>query len=253
MIRSFPLIIIFLVAAILLFLPAKKPFEVTSDMALSNLTKKFDIQDKDSSYGFVKYNDKIKKLLDNIPDDKLTPVACSDSFYRNVQGVYIFDNLRVGQVHFVRIKNEEFLEFMREKEGTFIGGKKILTGRICELADKTILLFYSVGIYDLELADTTTVRRAIAYSEDNTAYIDIIPRKSLLMKRTLKIAESENNIHCHSIFQLTNGRELFLLCEESKEWHSNYFVKKISLKNGKAQVLGSCLNEHRDKLKTICD
>ncbi len=251
--RFLPFVIISLITALILFLPARRPFEISSDMAVRDFTKRFDLANKDISYGFIKYQDKTQKLLSNIGDEDLTEISCSDSFHKNVQGVYIFDNLRVGQVHFVRIKSEDFLKFMREKEGTFSNGKKILTGKICELKDKTILLFYSSGIYDLEFADTTNVRKAIANSWDNTSYVDVIPKNPIFGRRALKIAESENNIFCHSIFQLTDSHELFLLCEEKRDWQSNFYVKKVNIASGKVELLGACLNEHRDKLKTVCN
>lgn len=240
-------------AIILLLVPSKMPFEITNDFNLENPVERFKVEDKDPSYGFIKYQDKTKKLLSDIKGSELLEVSCSDSFYRNVQGVYIFDNLRVGQMHFVRIKNEDFLEFMREKEGTFSDGKKILTGRICQLSDKSILLLYSVGVYDLKLADTTNVRKAITYSWDNSSYVDIISKNVIAGKKTIKIAESESNVQCYSIFHLTTNRELFLLCEELGDWQSNFYVKKVNLASGRVEILEECKNRHKEKLETTCN
>jgi hypothetical protein len=221
-------------------------------MAISpNYTKSAKISDKDPSYGVTHYTDKTKNILGRADKNALLDFSCSDSFYRNIQGVYIFDNLRTDQMHVKRIKNDEFIEFMREKERSLPRGKKVLAGRVCELSDKTVLLFYSIGAYDTKLADSTTTRKAIAYSTDNSAFLEILPKGLLNFNRNIEIGNSQNYFNCTQPFQLTK-QKLFVLCEEEKEWESNYVVLEVNLTNGKITVVEKCINRHRDKLETKC-
>lgn len=216
-----------------------------------NYIKRGVIPDKEGSYKFTRYTQNLKKILEQ-KDSKLTEFRCSDSFIRTIQGVYILENIKTEKRAVRRIKNQKFENFMREKERRFESGMKILTGRICELSDKTVFLFYSTGSYDFKTADSTTARTVIVYSTNNTAYIDILDKGFLSHSRTFNIAKSENHVRCDQVFQVTEDK-LYILCQEDKDFLVHYSSIEVNLNDGAVAVLENCTNGYKDKLETVCN
>ncbi len=229
----------------------KQPFFVKDNMDSTAYSKRALIPEK-NPYKAITYNQAVKNSLDNINDSELLGFRCTDSFIRNNQGVYIFENKRINYKHTSRIKNNEFLEFMREKERKITKGKKILSGRICETEKGTILLFYSIGEYSVKTADSTSIRNIINNSTNNLAFLQIIPNNFWSPMDIFIIGKSLNHLRCDQPFQIGKQNELFILCDEEKLLQSTYTVNQINLKSKKNTILNRCINRFGDKLESIC-
>ncbi len=238
---------------IIVFVLTPPPFLITKDMKMSEkYEEKLNVSNQSLDYGFTQYTDKTKKLLDK-NGNNLLGIRCSDGFIRSDQGVYFLEYSKTENKHTRLVKNEGFIEFMRDKEPKLPRGKKILTAKVCELENKTILLFYTAGSYDISLADSLTARRAIVYSENNTSYVEIIPQLSIVGTKTFEIGKSQDYLRCDQPFQVGKTGDLYLLCSEEGDGISSYLVNKINLKNGVVSLMGRCTNTFINKSKTICN
>lgn len=238
----------------LLFKSPTQPFHITDDMVLSpNYEKKAEISQINNSYGSTQYNSKTKDLLKKITDDSLRGFRCSDSFMRTDQGVYVLENVKVNQKYTRRIKNDIFTEHMRDKEPELPQGSKPLTGRVCELENKTILLFYSSGMYDANPADgSISIRKHIAGSTNNVAFIEILPKGGFDFQRTYELTSSKAHMRCDQAFYIKKN-DILILCEEEVDLTSNYYVYELSLINGSKKLIEQCSNQFGgEKTLTSC-
>lgn len=229
-------------------------FRISSDMAIAqNYIKRGNVPQKDSDFGFTHYTKETEQLLGTTQDIDLSGFRCSDSFVRTDQGAYILENEKIKNGLTRRIKNDDFIEFMRKKEPDLPKGKKILTGKICETENKIKLIFYSIGMYDTKTVDNISIRKVIAYSNNNNAFVQKISENPLNTQQTFEITTSKAHIRCDQPFHISRNNILFILCEESGNWISNYLVYSVDLKDGSLSVLGKCMNSFKDKSQTICD
>jgi hypothetical protein len=203
-----------------------------------------------NEYGYTRFTDKTKDILSHFPEKDLVPFSCSDAFYRTDQGVYILEKLKTKYMERRRVKNEKFLDFMRNKEPKLPLGTKFLTARGCKLGSST-LLFYTIGSYDLSLADSLTAQNAIVYSENNSALVDIFTN-GIFTGRTLKIAESSGHVRCDQILRATKHKKLIMFCTEEKDYFANYYVYELNLKTAEVKEIEVCTNNFEDGLQTVC-
>ncbi|GEM_PF-4861117 len=248
MIQVLFLIIFFPLIPFIFFLN-NQPFQLSDDMVtVKNYNKKLLVNEKDVYYGSTLYTQKTKQLLADTNKETLIGIRCSDSFLRNDQGVYILENMKANFKNTRRLKNKEFIEFMRNKERELPKGKKILTARICETEDKTLLLFYSIGKYDIKTVNSTSIRKTILYSTKNNAFVQIIPKAPFAPPQIFEIAQSEAHIRCDKPFQFNKTYHLTVLCTEEENWISTFFVNQINLQNGKTFILEKCVNTFKERL-----
>lgn len=250
-------LILFAISLVFIFLSIAnrpyQPFDITDDFSIpENYVKSADIPKVEVGYNFTQYTDKAKGALSKITEASLLGFSCGDRLIRTDQGVYIFEYLKTPEGHIRRIKNKEFIEFMREKEKHLPRGKKVLTAKICELTNGNILLFYSIGRYSIELADSLTTRSAIAYSDSNESFVELLPKGALSAHKIVKIGDSTDHLTCDTLFQLSKGYELFLICQEDQDFQVNFSVVKIDLRNGRTSSLERCSNKYEKKLETLC-
>ena len=245
-----------------------QPFQISTDMAIQpSYKKRLEVNPQDTFFpSLTRYTSESAKLLNSVKEKDLLGFRCSDSFIRTNQGVYLLENVKTSQKDKKRLINQPFLEFMRAKESKLPKGKKILTTRICEMENKTMLIFYSIGIYNSKSADNTPIFQTILNSVYNDAFVQIIPRlpslrlgfsgqaKNILIRsRTFTIARSTGHLRCDEPFQLTSNNLLSVLCGEQQPKSANYFIYEVDLNRGTGKILRSCLNNFAGKLKTVCN
>ena len=247
------LIGIVIIAVLLAYFVHKQPFTPSQDMAIaSDYTIRSSIPIQDPTVGHIHYSKKTKNLLDTPKDTELLGLRCSDSFIRTDQGAYILENKKIG-MYTRRITNDDFITFMREKERVLPTGKKILTAKICETTDNTLLLFYSIGQYDTKTVGNISIRKIIANSSNNSSYVEVISKNVFAAPRTFEIMQSKTYLRCDLPFQIQKNNTLSILCREDADWISNYYVYEINLKNGAEKLLGKCTNSYKDTLHTTCN
>jgi len=220
----------------------------------SSYKKRLTVNSKDIFFpSLIRYSQKSRRLLSRIKDKDLIGFRCSDSFIRTNQGVYILEHAKTSQKDKRRIKNQAFIEFMRNKEKELPQGKKILTARICETQNKTILIFYSIGVYDTKVADTTPIVQTIFNSINNDALVQVIPYTFFLKSPTFTIDRSNGHLRCDEPFQITAKNLLYILCDDQQLKSANYLIYEIDLKRNTTKVLGRCENNFANELKTVCN
>lgn len=255
--KSVFLLLIILLTTVFIFISYlnRSPFQITEDMVMeSGYTKRRLVNPIDSVFtSIIRYDTVSARILNSTMDRNLVEIRCSDELIRTDQGVYVLKTIKTSQKGKKRIKNEEFIEFMRNKEKNLTEGKKILSVRVCETADKSIYVFYSVGFYDIKNADNSPILQTIYNSVNNDAYIQMFSRWGNLGNRLFTIAKSNTHLLCNEPFQLTTNNRLYVLCNEELYKHSNHFIYEINLNSGSAKVVGKCLNDYSGKLKTVCD
>jgi len=250
------LIIIFLlIAFITLAKIYLQPFQISDDMAIeSSYKKRLEVNPQDTFFpSLIRYTSESAKLLNSVKEKDLLGFRCSDSFIRTNQGVYILENVKTSQKDKKRLKNQPFIEFMRDKEKQMSKGKRILTARICEMENKTMLIIYSIGVYDNKSADNTPIFQTIINSVYNDAFIQIIPKNILMRSRTFTIARSNGHLRCDESFQIATNNLLYVLCDEQQSKSANYFIYEVDLNTGATKILRRCANNFIDKLKTTCN
>ena len=232
-----------------------QPFQISTDMAIQpSYKKRLEVNPQDTFFpSLTRYTSESAKLLNSVKERDLLGFRCSDSFIRTNQGVYLLENVKTSQKDKKRLINQPFLEFMRAKESKLPKGKKILTTRICEMENKTLLIVYSIGVYDNKSADNTPIFQTIINSVHNDAIIQIIPKNRLIRSRTFAIARSTGHLRCDEPFQLTSNNLLSVLCGEQQPKSANYFIYEVDLNRGTGKILRSCLNNFAGKLKTVCN
>lgn len=208
---------------------------------------------KKNQLGFAFYTDRVKKLMQDIDESKLIALRCSDGIIRTAQGAYVLESEKTELGEKRRIQNQGFIEFMRDKEPELPPGKKILSARICELEDNTLLLFYSIGVYDFKEADTKTPRWIVLNSNDNQAFIQIIPKSPAQKNAIFEIRESAEHTRCDEPFQVTRDYALYILCEEKQNFISTFFVYRLNLRDGSYEILEKCINRFQKGIETFCD
>lgn len=229
------------------------PFQVSKDMTIdTHYEKRAEIPQKDQ-LNFIYYTDEAKKLIETSNDFDLMNFRCSDSFVRTVQGAYVLENAKTELREKRRIKNFDFIEFMRNKERTFPPGKKILSGRICELEDNTIILMYSIGTYDSKNADSQTPRLVVLNSSSNNSFLQVISKGIFAKTESImKIRESKDHVRCDRLFQISKTYIAHMLCEEKGDFVSSFFVYRINLKLESFEILKTCVNRYEEGLKISC-
>ena len=267
MIRVFIIIFLF-IAFITLAKIYLQPFQISDDLAIeSSYKKRLEVNPKDTFFpSLIRYTSESAKLLNSVKEKDLLGFRCSDSFIRTNQGVYILENVKTSKKDKKRLKNQPFIEFMRNKEKQMPKGKRILTARVCEMENKTMLIFYSIGIYNSKSADNTPIFQTILNSVYNDAFVQIIPRlpslrlgfsgqaKNILIRsRTFTIARSNGHLRCDEPFQLGTNNLLYVLCDEQQSKSANYFIYEVNLNTGITRLLRRCVNNFIDKLKTVCN
>jgi hypothetical protein len=243
--------ILFFAAAFALILLSKSaiPFQLTTDMGYDGRqTKKIEIPDR-NEYGYIRYTDKTRDFLKQNSQD-LLDFSCTDAFYRTDQGVYILEKIKTRFMERRRVQNEDFLSFMREREPELPRGTKFLTARACKVG-VSILLFYTIGKYDIKLADSLTAQNAIVYSNTNTALVDIFTEG--LFKRTLTVSASDAHVRCDQPLQITKDKKTTVFCTEEKDWFANYYVYELNLKDGERREVEECVNNFEGGLVSICE
>lgn len=230
------------------------PFRVSSDMVdLVGYTKRILPNRYHHIFNTLPlFTNKTEEYLQSADDSELIGLRCSDKFARSYQGVYIFEPSITETSPKKRIKNQKFIEYMKGKEKNLTKGKKILIGSICETEDKTILLMYSIGSSDFSNADKMPVFKALFNSFDNEAYIEILPKGTMIGSKTYKIAKSSDHLYCTTAFQVDKKKTVYLLCSEEKAESSNHFVYGVNLKSGKITEIEKCLNDFSSGVKTEC-
>lgn len=242
-----------LASSILSFSLSQQSFQISWDMAVQeNYEKRAQVRQEDQ-LEFTYYTDRTRKLMQKINDQELLAFRCGDGIIRTVQGAYVLESAKTDKGEKRRIQNDGFIEFMRSKEPELPLGKRILSARVCELEDNTILLFYTTGVYDSKDADTQTPRIVVLNSNDNWAFVQVI-RKGLFAKdAVLKIRKSAEHTRCDRPFQITRNYALYILCEEKQDFVSNYFVYRLDLKNGSLTILEKCTNKFQNGIETFCN
>ncbi len=220
----------------------------------SSYKKRAVVNPKDTFFpSLIRYTSESAKLLNSTKDKDLLGFRCSDSFIRTNQGVYILEKVKTSNKDKRRLKNQAFIEFMRNKEKNLPKGKKILTARICEMEDNTLLIFYSIGMYDAKAADNTPIFQTIFNSVYNDAFIQIFPKGKFIGSRSFTIARSNAHLRCDEPFQLDTNNLLYILCDEQQYRSANYFIYEMDIKTGISRVLRRCINNFINKLKTVCN
>lgn len=241
------------IASILSFNFSQQPFEMSPDMAISQrYEKRLEVANRDQ-LGFVYYTARAMENMKKINESELLSFTCTDAFIRTPQGVYALESAKTTLGEKRRVQNESFIEFMRNKEPD-LGARRILSARVCELSDKTILLFYTTGIYDTKDADYQTPRLIVLNSIENEAFLQIIsPRPFVSPGKIFKIKESQDHTRCDRPFQITKNGILYVLCEEKQDFASSFFVLRINLMNGKQETLEKCVNKFQNGIETSCN
>lgn len=249
----FSLLLIFLLSFFNLSNQNMQSFKVSPDMALSNFEKKQEVLQK-NLVNFVFYTDGIKKRMQEVNDQNLLDLRCSDGIIRSIQGVYVLENVKTAQGEKRRIQNQDFIEFMRGKEPSLPPGKRILSTRVCELEDKTTLLFYTIGVYDLKKVDSQTARVAVLNSNNNEAFIQILSKDSVEVGKPgiYRIRESKNHTRCDQPFQITKEGTLYILCEDKRDFVTSFYVYQINLVKQSSSILETCVNKYKNALETVC-
>ncbi|MBI4091972.1 MAG: hypothetical protein HY427_02095 [Candidatus Levybacteria bacterium] len=228
------------------------PFRITNDMAApERFEKKAKIQETEQ-LNFIHYTSRTRELLGKIPDSNLLSFRCSDGIIRTPQGVYVLENEKTPLEHLRRVQNQDFIDFMRSKESSLPPGMKILSARACELEDNTLLLFYTIGFYYAREADSLTAELVVLTSSDNKAYVEVIKGGFFAKETMLRVRESKEHTRCDNLFQVTRDNMLYILCDERKDFISNYLVYKFNLKNGLYEILEECVNEFENGIKASC-
>jgi len=251
----FVLIFFFLVGTILVFQPKAHPFQLTEDMtAPKGYEKRLEVSPHELVYrSSIRYTQQTTNLLSERTDKELMGIRCSDSFVRNGQGVYILENARAKLRYRKTVKNEAFIEYMREKERTLPVGKKILSARVCETQAKEILLFYSIGEYENTDVNSSPAGLVIAYSTQNTAFVEILRKNIFGNPQTVVIGKSKDHIRCDEPFQISKKGELLILCSETRDWQSNHFTYQVYLEKEVSAAVEECRNHFGEKsVKTLC-
>jgi len=241
-------------ASILSYNFGQQPFQISPDMGIpQRYEKRLGVAEKDQ-LEFTYYTDQTRKVLQAINDSELLSFRCGDGIIRTSQGVYVLESEKTALGEKRRIQNQDFIEFMRNKEPKLPPGKRILAVRVCELKNNVILLFYTTGVYDSKDADTQTPRLVVLNSSNNEAFVQVIPQGFFARKDVmLVIKESEEHTRCDIPFQVTRDYALYILCEEKQDFVSNYFVYRLDLKNGSLTILEKCINKFQKSIETFCD
>jgi hypothetical protein len=248
------------IVAVLIFINNRQlPFQLTKDMAVSNNFEKRPRLDTHESfkYSIVRYDGGSEKLLFKVNTTQLTGFRCSDYFLRFAQGIYALENIETKDGFLRSVKNKEFINFMIAKDKKFPVGKKILSARVCETENRTLLLFYSIGTFNSKQADIDPIRTLIFRSTDNEAFVHVLS-KNPLARREFRLGVSDHRLRCEDPFQIENERYLYILCGDHYEktvsdFYANYFVNRVDLVNGKIETLRTCRNTYFKKLKTVCN
>lgn len=253
-----PRLFAFLLLILALFIFSTRralPFSITNDIVFeSDFKKRSDVKPNHNIFtSLVRYSSESARLLNSVNKANLIGFRCSDNLIRTDQGVYILRNVKTDQNQKRRITNTNLVEFMRNKEKSITSGKKILTARICELEDKTLLIFYSTGVYDIKSAESSPIYQTIYNSDHNDAYIQIFSQERIFGSRTYTIAKSQGHLICDDPFQITTTGILYLLCDEELEKSSNHFIYEMDLNIGSSKLFKKCLNNFVDTLKIKCD
>lgn len=248
------LIIIVLFSCFFILQTYFRPFQFTEDMGVEvNYKKRVAVNSRDLFFpSLIRYKSGMVKFLNSQKDDDLIGFRCSDSFLRTNQGIYILENLKTNTKDKRRVKNQAFLEFMLKKEKDLPKGKKILTVKLCETENKTLLIFYSLGSYESKSADNTPITQTLFNSVNNEAFLQIVTAGNFLLSDTFTITRSAGYLRCDKPFQLGAGSLLYLLCDEQLSKSASYFIYELNLNTGKNRILGSCLNNFAAELKTDC-
>lgn len=229
------------------------PFTLTPDMAAKEeFVKRENVMQKDQA-NFLYYSDEAKKIIENVKESDLLGLRCTDSFIRTNQGAYILEHVKTDSLEKKRIKNFEFTEYMRNKEPGLPAGKKILSARICESEDKTLLMIYSIGKYNTNDTDALAPTQVILSSTENTVLIQIISKSSQLNSSEKIFRESKNHLRCERVFQMTKNGIIYLLCEEKEDYLSTFDVYRIDLKTGRSELLKTCVNKFENEIEAVCD
>lgn len=173
----------------------------------SSYTKRGEVTEKNIYSQARKYTEETKKILASTKEDELLGFACSDNFIRTTQGVYLLENIKTEKRAKKRIKNTEFIEYMRNKERILPKGTKILSGKICEMENKTIILMYSIGAYDTQSMDSARPNQAILYSYNNTAFVEVLAESFFSTEQQFILARSKNHIRCDQPFQINRNQD----------------------------------------------
>lgn len=248
------IVFFFIVSALVLVYNQKpQPFQITEDLPIvKKYEKSAEVPQKDQ-LNFIYYTNETKKLIEATSDSDLLDFRCSDSFIRTVQGAYVLENEKTEFGEKRRIKNLDFIEFMRNKEPTLSKDKRILSGRICELKDKTILLMYSIGAYNPKDADFQTPRLVVLNSSNNSAFLQVISQKPFAkIGSVMEIRESKDHVRCDRLFQISRAGIVYMLCEEKGNFVSSFFIYRINLKLESFEVLKKCINRYEKGLKIFC-
>jgi len=250
------LLLILSVILLILFYKINLPtFRASEDMAFQNqyLKKPLVSQNDDFFTSFIRYTDSSKKLLTSVNEESLIALRCSDNILRTNQGAYILKNAKTEKTYRRTIKNTDFIKFMRNKEYSLPHRKKILTVKICETDNNTVISFYSIGEYDSKNVDNNTILQTIHDSTNNEAFVEIISNGFFPKAQLFKIAQSKVHIICDEPFYLTKGKMLSILCNEEFSNLSSYLIYEVNLNTGNSKLLKKCSNKHGLKIQTICD
>ncbi len=249
------IIILFLITIFIAIAKTKlQPFPISDDLAFeSNFKKRAIVNTNDTFFpSLIRYSSESAKLLSLSKENDLQEFRCSDSFIRTNQGVYILESVKTSQKDKKRVKNESFIEFMRNKEKNLPKGKKILTARICQTKNKTLFILYSIGMYDSKSADNTPIYQTILNSTFNDAFIQIFPNANLIGSRIFNLDRSNSHLRCDEPFRVDINNLLYVLCSEESAKSANYQIYAVDLNTGRRKLIGKCLNNFSEKLLTIC-
>jgi hypothetical protein len=214
--------------------------------------KRAQITQKDQ-VGTIYYSSEIEERLSEMDDLELFSFRCSGTFIRTVQGVYFLENAKTEFMEKKRVKNFDFLEYMRSREPHLPKYKKILSARVCELENQTLILMYTVGKYNAKGADFQPPRQVVLNSYDNEALLEVIPKNRYAGKIGLNLYKSKSHARCDKLFQAARDGTFFLLCEEKEDYLSKFSVYSVNVITKDHKVLGTCINTYGEKIEAECN
>lgn len=223
-------------------------------MAISSLYVKKNYISQKSFLNHAHYTDKSRKIIEDKKDSDLLGIRCTDGIIRTFQGIYLLENLKAENGEKKRVKNADFVNYMRNHENTLPKNRRILTTRVCELEDKSRIVFYTAGTYNTREADFQSPRLNVLNSKDNIAYFKYLPsRISLAQKDTTILLESDDHARCDRLFFVGNNNIAQIMCEEKLDHESIFTTFALNLNTGKIKQIEKCKNNYKYKLITFCE
>ncbi len=255
MIKSFVLILTAVILFYFLSTWDSRPFSITPDMGVSeDYIARHSVDVRHPIFlSVIKYTSESAKILTDVKESDLLRIRCSDQLVRTDQGVYILKHLKTQARQKRRVTNNQFIEYMRKKEPYLSPGKKVLTVRACENNVGLMFMLYSIGEYDKNIANKSSIHQVIYNSKNNEAYVEVF-RSGIFAKNNLyKIEASKNHLVCNEIFQMRKYDVLSILCSEESEAASVHKLYDLNMNDGSKMLVAKCKNGYPPNIGTVCN